>query len=178
MASLSKPRILLGRITTTYGVQGWVKVHSGTDPVENIFNYKPWQVCLAGQWDTVEIKYGKRHGKVLIAQLDGCQDRDKASHYCGADIAIKQSQLPPLESGDYYWEQLTGLVVETTTGIKLGQVDHLMSTGANDVLVVQGQNDSNSIDLKQRLIPWIPERVIIRIDTMAGIILVDWDPGF
>jgi 16S rRNA processing protein RimM len=168
--------VLLGHITAAYGVKGWVKVYSSTEPMDNIFNYKPWQVRLGGQWCTVELKHGKRHGKVLIAQLAGCQDRDQARHYCGADIAVDRLKLPLLEPGDYYWQQLIGLHVETAAGVKLGQVNHLIATGANDVLVVQGQADS--IDFKQRLIPWLPDRVIVSTDVTAGVIRVDWDPEF
>jgi 16S rRNA processing protein RimM len=178
MASLPTTRVLLGHITAAYGIQGWVKVHSSTDPVDNIFDYQPWQIRLASRWHTVALKRGRRCGNMLIAQLDGCEDRDKAKCYFGADIAVDQSQLPSLESGDYYWQQLIGLMVETRAGVRLGRVDRLMATGANDVLIVQGQEDCNSIDLKQRLIPWIPEQVIINIDTVVGTIQVDWDPDF
>lgn len=172
-------RVLLGRITSVYGVQGWVKVHSSTEPIDNIFNYTPWQVRLADHWHTVELQQGKRHAKhskILIAKLAGCYDRNKARQYCGADIAVDQSQLPILGPDDYYWQQLIGLAVKTTSGIQLGDVDYLMTTGANDVLVVQGQADS--IDCKQRLIPWLPGQVVISTDITAGVILVNWDSEF
>ena len=42
--------------------------------------------------------------------------------------------------------------------------------------VVQGQADS--IDCKQRLIPWLPGKVIISTDITAGVILVNWDSEF
>jgi 16S rRNA processing protein RimM len=157
-------------------VRGWVKVYSSTGPIDNIFNYTPWQVCLEGQWLTVELKHGKRHGKGLIAQLTDCQDRDAALRYCGVNIAVSQLQLPPLDSDEYYWQQLIGLTVVTELGINLGLVDHLIATGANDVLVVKGQ--VNSIDLRQRLIPWLPKRVIISTDITLGFIKVNWDPEF
>ena len=134
-------RVLLGRITSVYGVQGWVKVHSSTEPIDNIFNYRPWQVRLADRWHTVELQHGKRHAKhskILIAKLAGCYDRDKARQYCGADIAVDQSHLPILGPDDYYWQQLIGLAVKTTSGIQLGDVDYLMTTGANDVLGSSG----------------------------------------
>jgi 16S rRNA processing protein RimM len=49
-------------------------------------------------------------------------------------------------------------------------VDHLLETGANDVLVVRGE--------RERLIPWIMERTIRRVDPEQGRIVVDWDPDF
>jgi 16S rRNA processing protein RimM len=54
----------------------------------------------------------------------------------------------------------------------LGSVASLMETGANDVLVVKG-ND-NSIDSRERLIPYVEERVVKRVDLTAGRLVVDW----
>ncbi len=170
------PRVKLGRITTVYGVKGWVKVFSNTEPMDNIFAYQPWQIFINGQWQEVKLKQGKRHGKGLVAQLEGCNDRDQAKLYAGAEIAVESSKLPDLEDGDYYWSQLTGMNVETEAGVKLGKVDHLIATGSNDVLVVKGNQES--IDTEERLIPWLPDQVITKIDLSGGVIRVDRDPEF
>jgi 16S rRNA processing protein RimM len=169
-------RVKLGRITTVYGVKGWVKVFSNTEPMDNIFAYQPWQILMNGQWQEVKVKQGKQHGKGLVAQLEGCNDREQAKLYAGAEIAVDRSLLPELDDGDYYWSQLTGLNVETETGVKLGKVDHLIATGSNDVLVVKGNQDS--IDTDERLIPWLPDQVITKVDLLGGVIRVDWDPEF
>jgi 16S rRNA processing protein RimM len=169
-------RVKLGRITTVYGVKGWVKVFSNTEPMDNIFAYQPWQILMNGQWREVKVIQGKLHGKGLVAQLEGCNDREMAKLYAGAEIAVDRSKLPELEDGDYYWSQLTGMNVETEAGVKLGKVDHLLATGANDVLVVRGNQDS--IDTEERLIPWLPDQVITKIDLSGGVIRVDWDPEF
>jgi len=92
------------------------------------------------------------------------------------DISVDRAILPNLEDGDYYWQQLTGLNVETDAGVKLGKVDHLIATGSNDVLVVKGNEES--IDLNERLIPYLPDQVITKIDLLGGVIRVDWDPEF
>ena len=169
-------RVKLGRITTVYGVKGWVKVFSNTEPMDNIFAYQPWQIQINGQWQEVKVNQGKHHGKGLVAQLEGCNDREQAKFYVGAEIAVDRSKLPELEDGDYYWSQLTGMNVETEAGVKLGKVDHLIATGANDVLVVKGSQAS--IDSEERLIPWLPDQVITKIDLSGGVIRVNWDPDF
>jgi 16S rRNA processing protein RimM len=122
------------------------------------------------------ITQGKTHGKGLIALLEGCEGRDQAREYCGLDISVDRAILPNLEDGDYYWQQLTGLNVETDAGVKLGKVDHLIATGSNDVLVVKGNEES--IDRNERLIPYLPDQVITKIDLLGGVIRVDWDPEF
>ena len=87
--------------------------------------------------------------------------------------------MPELGEGEYYWRQLEGLkvVVRGDAGEQLlGRVDHLLETGANDVLAVVPCE--GSIDQRERLVPWLPERVVMNVDLDAGVIRVDWDPAF
>lgn len=163
--------ISIGEITSVFGIKGWVKVHSFTEPRENILNYSPWFLKKGNEVQEVKLLNGKRQGKTIVASLDGVSDRDVAASYSGWDIQIKQSQLPKPESGEYYWADLIGLQVETDEGILLGKVDYLIETGANDVLVVQ---DGET----ERLIPFLQDQVIKKIDLESRQMVVDWDPDF
>ncbi len=58
----------------------------------------------------------------------------------------------------------------TLSGELLGTVDHLVETGANDVLVVKGD--------RERLVPFISGQVVVGVDLAAGEIRVDWDKDF
>jgi 16S rRNA processing protein RimM len=169
-------QVVLGQITSVYGVRGWVKIYSHTEPMDNILNYNPWTLKQNGQWLSVEVEQGKRHGKGLIAKLAGCDDRERAREYCGADIYVSRDLLPELEQGEYYWHQLEKLTVVTDSGEILGRVDHLIATGSNDVLVVK--STKQSIDKRERMIPYLPEQVIKEINLEQGTIRVDWDPEF
>jgi len=160
--------LVLGRITGVYGVHGWVKVFSETTPRENILSYSPWYLGETGIPKTVA--EGRRQGKLVIARLSGCEDRDQAAALIGLDIGIRRDQLPPPQADEIYWADLEGLAVETLEGVQLGQVDHLLSTAANDVLVVRGE--------RERLLPFLWERVIREVDLERGLIRVDWDPEF
>jgi len=161
--------VVLGRVSGLFGVRGWVKVFSDTAPRENILGYPRWYLQRDGDWRSYDLLDGRRQGKAVVARLEGCDDRDQAAELIGADIAIRRDQLPPVRAGEYYWTDLQDLRVETLDGIDLGKVDHLFETGANDVLVVNGD--------RQRLIPFI-DGVIGEIDLDAGRIQVDWDPDF
>lgn len=172
----SQEFVVLGRISSVYGVKGWVKIHSHTDPMENILTYKPWLLKIDGQWKPVEVEAGKQHGKGLIAKLAGVDDREVARLYNGVEIAVEQSRLPQLAAGEYYWSQLENLMVYTETGILLGKVSHLIETGANDVLVVKGT--AESIDRQERLLPYLPDQVVKEINLETGTMRVDWDPEF
>lgn len=170
MASSEDKWVNLGRISGLFGVRGWVKIYSYTDPRDNILHYDPWYLKIDGQWQPHKLLEGQAHGKGVVAHLEGILDRDQATRYIGTDIAVTRDSMPAAQEGEYYWMDLIGLTVITINGVELGQVDHLMETGANDVLVVKGD--------KERLIPYIPEQVIREIDLAASRIIVDWDPDF
>ncbi len=177
MSSTSKnDNLIVGKITAVYGVKGWVKIYSFTDPMENVFNYEPWLLKIDGVLKPVQVEASKRHGKGLIAKLAGVDDRDIAQNYCGKEISVAAAQLPDLEEGEYYWSQLQNLSVYTESGQLLGKVVRLMETGSNDVLVIKGNADS--IDLKERLLPYLPDQVIKEINLETGTMRVDWDPEF
>lgn len=163
-------RLILGRVTGLYGVRGWVKVYSYTDPRGNILRYNPWQLRLGGGWRKTEVQGGRLHGKGVIAKLEGCDDRDAAAGLMGAEIAIERTQLEPLEAGEYYWADLIGLTVINEDGLRLGVVDHLFETGANDVLVVRGE--------RERLIPYALGETVTAVDLERGELHVRWDPEF
>jgi 16S rRNA processing protein RimM len=151
-------------------VKGWVRIFSYTDPRDNIVHYQPWQLHCDGSWRVRQVAQGKRHGKGVIARLEGCEDRDQAAALIGCEIGVRRDQLPPTSPGEYYWGDLLGLDVVTAQNESLGRVDHLLETGANDVLVVVGE--------RERLIPFVPGKVVTRVDLEAGVIQVDWDKEF
>ena len=171
-------KIVLGRITGAYGVKGWVKVYSYTDPMESIVNYNPWYIRPQNRsrapWKKVRLKAGKRHAKTVVAKLEHCNDRDQALGYIGYEIAIEPGQLEALQNdNEYYWRDLIGLRVVNRQQEELGVVKNLMETGVNDVLVVYSENDQ-----RERLVPWTPGHAIDSVDLDSRVILVDWDADF
>lgn len=180
MSAESSHLVNVGRITAVYGIKGWVKVHSYTDPQENLFEYHPWFLKTRHGVKQIEIDDARPHGDAFVAHIVGVDDRDLAAQYTAADIAIERDLLPELDEGDYYWSQLEGLVVFTRFNggerQRLGKISKLMETGANDVLVVTG--DAQSIDKRERLIPYVPGQFVLSVDLEVGEMLVDWDPEF
>ena len=163
-----KKRILVGRIAGIYGVKGWLKIVSYTRPPENIFIYSPWLVKQDDNWQETGLLEGKVHGKGLIAALEGITDRDAARGLIGADIGIYRSQLPKLPPGEYYWDDLKDMQVNNLQGKVLGRLKEILETGANDVLVVEGEG--------RHLIPLIWDMYVMGVDQARGIIEVDWEP--
>lgn len=171
--SVSPDFIMLGKISGVFGVRGWLKVYSHTDPREGIVKYSPWYLKQRGEWVKVNVKTGHRQGKTIVAQLEGVNDRNQAETMIGLEIAVRKEQLPKLPKGKYYWSELEGLQVSTVDGVDVGVVDYVFATGANDVLVVKKLDDAGEC-----LIPFLHDDVIKTVDLSASTMLVDWDPDF
>ncbi|HVY66663.1 MAG TPA: ribosome maturation factor RimM [Gammaproteobacteria bacterium] len=170
MSAKTDKTVTLGRISGVFGVKGWVKVHSYTEPRDNVVRFRTWTLKVHGGERRFDVEAGHAQGAGVVAKLSGLDDRDQARELIGADIVVERSELPPCAPGEYYWTDLEGLEVRTTTGQVLGTVDHLLATAGHDVLVLAGQ--------PQRLIPFVQGRIIHEVDLDAGTIVADWSPDY
>lgn len=192
----------VGRIAGAFGVKGWLKVMSDTEPADNIVNYSPWWLKTPHGVKPFKLLEYKHGSNGLLVRLEGVDGRDQAAEYRMTKIAIDQSQLVALHAGDYYWHQLIGLnVVSEYKGQRayFGRVKEMLETGANDVLVVDPAEREDSeghhhkekpesidpqsvpmvqIQSKQRLIPYVPDTYVLSIDLQRGEMVVNWDPDF
>jgi 16S rRNA processing protein RimM len=164
------PVVVLGRLAGPFGVKGWVKVKSYTEPAEGILRYREWRVVVPGAGPRMlRPVEGRRHGDLVVARLDGVSDRNEAAALVHAEISVPRSELPPAGDRQYYLADLEGLDVVTTEGHMLGRLDHFVETRANPVMVVVGE--------RERWLPLVPS-CLKRVDLEAGRIVVDWDPDF
>ena len=178
----SKEKILLGHVTGVVGLQGWVKVHSDTNPRDNITGYKHWWLKQADHWKQWKVTSGRPQGKTIVAKLEGVSTPEEAAVLIGSTIAVDRAEMPALASGEYYWADLTGMLVRTIDGIEIGPVVRLFETGANDVVIVSDQrpdySDNDSDGKAEILVPWVVPDVVTEVDMENRIITVDWDPDF
>lgn len=178
----------VGHVSGAFGVKGWVKIQSYTSPDDGIFGYQPWRLTdRKGKpigADGCVVRHWQRQGKQLVAQLQGVEDRNQAEALKGACIEVPRERFEPLPAGEYYWYQLIGLEVWVNQingelvaePIRLGRIDRLMETGANDVMLVAPTECS--VDDKERCLPWLPGRHVLNVDLEQGLVEVDWDPEF
>jgi len=169
--------VVMGKLGSSYGIRGWLRVFSSTEHAESIFDYQPWFIKQGGQWRQIDVESWKRHNQELVIKVKGIDDRDVANTLTNCEIVVDGSKLPILGEDDYYWKDLMGCRVVTVQNYDLGTVTELMETGSNDVLVVRA-NLKDAFGAKERLVPFIEEQVIKKVDLAARIIEVDWDPSF
>jgi 16S rRNA processing protein RimM len=156
----------MGCVLAPYGVRGWIKVRPETEQPESLLSYRSWRLTDDGGWRDYRLAEGRVHaGHVLLARLEGIEDRDQAARLRNMQICVPRSALPPAPEGEYYWADLIGLAVVNREGLELGVVDEVFATGANDVLVVRGD--------RERLIPFI-ESVVVEVDLSRSRLSVDW----
>jgi 16S rRNA processing protein RimM len=160
----------MGRITAPFGVKGWVKIQPLTAAAKSLLDYPRWWVGRGADWQEYEIAEARvQSATAVVARLAGCEEREAAERFRGSEVAVPRSQLPQTQPDEYYWADLLGLTVVNGESQELGSIAGILQTGANDVLVVQGE--------RERLIPFIAA-VIRQVDAGAGIVRVDWGADY
>lgn len=169
MAGTNLP-VCIGKIVGAFGVKGGVKIRPYTQSDDLFVSGESFTIMHPGM-DARELRITRAQGYKNIVRLwmEGVDDREGADALRGSEIYIPRSRLPEADPDTWYWHDLVGLDVYTLTGERIGQVDSIIETGANDVFVVKGEG-------RETLVPAIPP-VVLEIDTDAGIIRVDLPEG-
>ncbi|QAX82243.1 ribosome maturation factor RimM [Candidatus Pseudomonas adelgestsugas] len=167
--------IIIGKIYSSYGVRGEVKVYSFINPTKDSLQYKTWTLKRGLSAKQVELAGGRWSHKFLIAKLKGLENREDARLLAGYDVCVHRNLFPALTDGEYYWYQLIGLKVIDQLGQLLGKIDYVLETGANDVIVVK--SCTGSLDNRERLLPYT-EQCILAVNLAVGEMKVDWDADF
>ena len=159
--------VVMGRVRAPHGLKGWIKVQPFTQEIEGLLDYPEWWVGGDGQWQQHRVAESAVHGSTVVARLDGFTDREAAAGLKGRDVAVPRAAMPKSREGEFYWNDLLGMEVSHKNAAKLGLVAKILETGANAVLVVQGE--------KEFLVPFI-QGVIVNVDLKARQLIVDWEP--
>lgn len=122
----------------------------------------------SADWRETAVLRSRVHLGALVAQLAGVADRDAAEALKGTLVGVPREALPPAGKDEYYWDDLIGLEVVNVRGERLGEVDSLIETGANDVLCVRAG------DGRELLLPFVGA-VVLDVDLAQKRIRVDWE---
>ena len=166
MGDESSALIQLGFVGAPFGVRGWVKLRSHTDPPERLLEHRSLRIGRGTVWQNYRIEDSGRSGGALTVKLMGVEDRDQAQALRGAEVCVLRSELPQRDDRDFYRADLIGCEVVNLEGIVLGQVLHFIETSAQVLMVVRGTQEF--------WIPAVPQH-LRRVDLQARRVVVDWD---
>lgn len=167
----------MGRLGSTYGIKGYLKVQSFTEQPENLFDYSPWFIRQRGEdWREVQVEAWKPHAGGFIVKLATVDTREAAQAYTGSDIGIRRSSLPPTSDGEFYLCDLEGCKVIGLKDVCLGTVSRIVDQGAAPLLVVSPSDQAKGI--KEILIPFVRGPIITAVDLDAGIIRAEWGEDY
>ena len=166
MSGAAGPALTLGQVGAAHGIHGWMLVRSFADPPDSLLDYDEWQLAApGGAVRTIRLLEGASYKDGLRVRLEGVEDRDAAEALRGWWIRIPRAQLPPLEQGEHYRDDLLGFRVRNVEGVELGAVEYFADLPAGAVMVVKGAHEH-----------WVPvsPQHLLKIDAGARAIQVDW----
>lgn len=165
MSGAESALIELGAIGAPFGVRGWVKVRSYTDPPDRILEYPVWSIGGGGGHESYTVLESGRSGGQITARLAGVEDRDAAARLRGAAILVQREQLPALREGEYFRADLVGFEVCDLQGRVLGKIEYFVDTPAHALMMVTGR--------QRTLIPAVRPH-LRRVELVERRVVVDW----
>lgn len=158
--------IVIGKILSTHGIDGWLAIESYSYPREKINTYNT-HLFIDEQQVSITIKELKMMPKKIIIKLEGYNHISESEKILGEKIYIKTSDLKTLEDGEYYWHDLEGLDMYTTKQHYIGKVDFIFNSGSNDIMAIKSNNGYLYIAFIKKNIVVIPnEKIIINHETI------------
>lgn len=171
MEDSAQQLVTVGRVSGIFGIKGWLRIFSFTDPPQHILHYEPWHLgAQSGRQRIWRVLDGALHGRGVIARLEGVEDRDVARGLIGELISVPRECFAGTREGEYYWSDLIGLRVIDEKGVETGRIVDMLTTSANDVMVVVGD--------RRRLVPFLYGTVVRSVDLASGAVHIVWDDEF
>lgn len=157
--------VLIGVVAAPHGLKGDVRIHPYTDTPERMTELKQFGLERDGTVTVYTVEKARLSGRFVLVKFAGIETIDDAETLRGMRVMAEPSWLVELGEDEYYYHQLIGLQVVTTTGEALGAITNIWPTGANDVY-----------ETPLALIPAVKD-IIRDIDLTQGRILVEARPG-
>lgn len=162
--------LLVGRISKPHGIRGEVKVVCFSGDPDRFIRYRQFMLTTADDepLGVYAVARQRVHGNQVVLQLTGVNDRNGSEYITGCSLWIARDELQPLEADEYYWHEMEGVLVVTDTGRQLGRITAVFNNGAQDILVVKGE--------EEYLIP-VDNDIVVGHDREKGILTVSPLPG-
>jgi 16S rRNA processing protein RimM len=156
--------IVIGEIVGVHGVRGEARLHLFNAESTVLADAAEVFLVRGGSVQAAALDRARPHGGVWLVTFDGVGTREAADALRGSGVAVRESDLPELGAGQYYWYQLKGLAVVDDAGNPVGTVSDVLQTAGSEVLVVDGGD-------RERLVPLV-DRVVEAVDLARGTIVI------
>lgn len=157
-------KILLGAVAGAHGVRGEVRLKTFTADPKAIGKYGPVDDESGTRSFKVKVR-GQVRG-LVIAKIDGIDDRNAAEAVKGLRLYVGRDRLPKPRKGEWYHADLIGLRAERSDGTALGRVKSVANYGAGDILEVERDGGATVF------LPFT-KKVVPEVDVEAGRIVVE-----
>jgi len=162
--SSSEGHLLIGEVTKAQGLRGELKVHCYSGQPGNLKAYR--SLVFADNGNEFCQKYAlhssRSQGSAAIVQLEGITDRDAAERCVGKLVYVAKSDLPAPLDDEFYWHDIQGKKACTIDGREIGEIHHLFSNGAHDVMVIRDGRTEYLIPVVDGIVKTItPEAVVL-----------------
>lgn len=171
MPNIDPNYMLIGRVLRPHGVRGELRVEQFTLVPEYFESEVLYLGRRPSQLAAYEVESTRFHqGKALI-KLAGIDDRDEVDKLRQLWVYLDREEAEPLEDGEFYLYQLMGMRVVTDEGEELGKVTDTISTGANDVFVINGPRGEILLpDIEEVVLNIDGEKELITVHLMDGLV--------
>ncbi len=154
-------RLQVGIISTTHGVRGEVKVFPTTDDVNRFKKLKNVILDTGKETLTLEIEGVKFFKKFVILKFIGYDTIEEIEKYRGKSLYVDRKDAVKLKKDEYFIADLLGIGVFLEDGSRLGVLQDVIETGANDVYQIRME------DGRELLLPAI-RQCVLEVDVEAG----------
>lgn len=148
----------VGVIANTHGIRGEVKVYPTTDNTDRFNDLKNVIVDTGREHINLEVQGVKYFKNMVILKFKGIDNINEVEKYKGKDLLVTRENAVPLEENEYYIADLIDMEVYDEDGKRLGILNDVMQTGANDVYVIILENG------RELLLPNI-DQCILEVNT-------------
>jgi 16S rRNA processing protein RimM len=160
----------MGVVGSPHGVRGAVRVKSFTDVPEAVGAYGALEDESGERRFTLRIVGSAKGDGMVIAQLSGVADRDRAETLRGLRLYAPRSALPPPAEDEFYHADLVGLMALLEDGTTLGTVAAVHDFGAGDMLEI-------ARDAGQPVLVPFTRAVVPVVDVASGRVVIDPPDG-
>lgn len=148
----------VGFVARPHGLKGAVKLDPLTDDVRRFKGMTEAYLELHGSYAPVRLSVLSVRPDAVVVHMEGYDTVEDAQTLRGGFLCVDRAHAAPLPEYTYFIADLVGLSVTDTEGTAYGRITDVLSTGANDVYVIDGG----------RLMVPALKKVIEKVDVAGG----------